>query len=177
MTYQCQGAYDVASDRLSKLQSDIKKDLLDVVDQCQSEVELDFLYPELLRIHEQDLAVLGLWQGQASWLAELPSAEQEMMLLNFESSASVSQVNPPSESVVTVEPSEQVLYQSMKAKSHYQALKDTLRFKLDSACRQAYQDHITQMAPQSELKALVPANWQEIPDLVVANLYWYLQEN
>jgi hypothetical protein len=177
MTYQCQGAYDVASDRLSKLQSEIKKDLMNVVDHCQSEVELDFLYPELSRIHEQDLAVLGLWQGQASWLAELPSAEQETMLFDLESSALVSQAKPTEENVSIVEPPEQVLYQSMKAKSHYQALRDTLRFKLNPSFRQQYQDYITQMASQSELKALVPANWQEIPDLAVANLYWYLRED
>jgi hypothetical protein len=29
----------------------------------------------------------------------------------------------------------------------------------------------------SGLKALAPSNWQAIPDLTVANLYWYFKVN
>ncbi len=42
--------------------------------------------------------------------------------------------------------------------------------------RRGHESYISQKAPASGLKALAPSNWQAIPDLTVANLYWYFKE-
>jgi hypothetical protein len=34
---------------------------------------------------------------------------------------------------------------------------------------------VASKALNSEYKALAPANWQEVPDFTVANLYWYFK--
>ena len=41
--------------------------------------------------------------------------------------------------------------------------------------RRTHESYISQQAAASEYKALAPSNWQEIPDLTVANLYWYFK--
>jgi hypothetical protein len=71
-TYELQGAYDVVSDRLSHLQDKIRQDSLNVIDRCETEDELDFLFPELTRIHDHDLAVLESWQNHVDWMRSLP---------------------------------------------------------------------------------------------------------
>lgn len=67
-TYQLQGAYEVVSDRLNKLQKKISQDSLDVVKHCESEDELDFLFPEIAQIHVHDLAVQKSWQNHVDWI-------------------------------------------------------------------------------------------------------------
>jgi hypothetical protein len=44
MTHQFQGDYEVVSDRLSHLQQKIRQDLLTVMERCETEDELDFLF-------------------------------------------------------------------------------------------------------------------------------------
>jgi hypothetical protein len=50
LTFQLQNAPAAVSDRLSHLQDKIRQDSLTVVERCESEEELDFLFPELARI-------------------------------------------------------------------------------------------------------------------------------
>jgi hypothetical protein len=70
-------------------------------------------------------------------------------------------------------PPEQLLYKDLKRKSHYLSLRDQLKFMIEPDLRREHESYISQQATASGLKALAPSNWQEIPDLTVANLYWY----
>ncbi|EAZ91531.1 hypothetical protein [Crocosphaera chwakensis] len=62
ITYQLQDAYEVVSDRLYKLEDIIKKDCIDLINNCQSQEELDFIFPEILAINNHDLKLLQSWK-------------------------------------------------------------------------------------------------------------------
>jgi hypothetical protein len=79
------------------------------------------------------------------------------------------------EPAVVAEPQEQLLYENLKQKSHYLSLRDQLKFMVKPDLRRAHELYISQQATASNLKALAPSNWQEIPDLTVGNLYWYFK--
>lgn len=169
ITYQMQGVYEVVSDRVSQLQSKIRQDALTFINRCESQDELDFLFPEITRIHNHDLAVLKSWQNHIDWMQTLPSDERQM-LANLVPTAETDNENP-----VVVEPEEQLFYQNLKQKSHYLSLRDQLQFMIKPDLRQIHESYISQQATASDYKALAPSNWQEIADLTVANLYWYFK--
>lgn len=169
ITYQMQGVYEVVSDRISQLQSKIRQDALTFINRCESQDELDFLFPEITRIHHHDLAVLKSWQNHIDWMPTLSSDEQQM-LASLVPTADTDNENP-----VVVEPEEQLLYENLKQKSHYLSLRDQLQFMIKPDLRQIHEFYISQQATASDYKALAPSNWQQIPDLTVANLYWYFK--
>ncbi|TAF38720.1 MAG: hypothetical protein EAZ69_03495 [Oscillatoriales cyanobacterium] len=155
ITFQLQRAYDTVSDRLLKLQSKIRHDLLTVVKGCQSESELDFLFPEVTRILGHDLSVIEFWQNEVDWMQTLSPKEQHQLA-----------------SLLTAEPS---LYQSLKQKSHFLSLRDQLAFALKPELRRGYEFYVCQQAIATGYSALAASNWQEISDLTVANLYYFFQ--
>jgi hypothetical protein len=174
MTFQLQNAPAAVSDRLSHLQDKIRQDSLSVIERCNSDEELDFLFPELTRIHSHDLPVLESWQNQVDWIQTLSPDEQQLL-----ASSDISSVDSPDTSedlAVVAEPEEQLLYENLKQKSHYLSLRDQLKFMVKPDLRRGHESYISQQAPASGLKALAPSNWQEIPDLTVANLYWYFKD-
>ena len=63
-TYQVQNEFGAAGDRISQLQQQIRQDGLGIIDCCDSDEELDFLFPEITRIHNHDLAALDIWLNQ-----------------------------------------------------------------------------------------------------------------
>ncbi|MBD0344322.1 MAG: hypothetical protein ICV63_05715 [Coleofasciculus sp. Co-bin14] len=174
MTFQLQNAPAAVSDQLSHLQDKIRQDSLSVIDRCNSDEELDFLFPELTRIHSHDLPVLESWQNQVDWIQTLSPDEQQLL-----ASSDISSVDSPDSSedlAVVAEPEEQLLYENLKQKSHYLSLRDQLKFMVKPDLRREHESYISQQAPASGLKALAPSNWQAIPDLTVANLYWYFKD-
>ncbi len=161
------------SDRLSQLQQKIPQDALQIIDACQSETELDFIFPELVRIRNHDLSVIASWQQHVDWVQELSPTEQE--LLAHSELAIAEPETSAASSAVIAKPLEQHLYDQLKQKSHFRALCDQLKFAFQPDLRQIYEAYISHQAPASGYKALAASNWQEVPDLTVANLYWYLQ--
>jgi hypothetical protein len=174
LTFQLQNAPAAVSDRLSHLQDKIRQDSLTVIDRCESEEELDFLFPELTRIHSHDLAVLESWQHHVDWIQTLSPDERKMLASSDIPAADSSNINE--ELAVVAQPEEQVLYESLKEKSHYLSLRDQLKFMIKPDLRRGHESYISQEAPASGLKALAPSNWQAVPDLTVANLYWYFKD-
>ncbi len=77
---------------------------------------------------------------------------------------------------MAAEPEEQLLYENLKPKSHYQSLRDQLKFLFKPDLRRGHESYISQQASASDLKALAPSKWEAIPDLTVANLYWYFKD-
>jgi hypothetical protein len=172
-SFQVQDAHEMVSHRLAHLQDKIRQDSLSVIDLCKSEEELDFLFPELTRIHNQDLPLLESWQNHASWIQTLSPKERQLLASSDIPTVATSDDNQTP--AVAAEPEEQLLYENLKPKSHYQSLRDQLKFIIKPDLRREHESYISQQAPASGLKALAPSNWQAIPDLTVANLYWYFK--
>jgi 1,2-phenylacetyl-CoA epoxidase PaaB subunit len=172
-TFQVQGEQGTVSDRLQHLQDKIRQDSLTVIERCDSLDELDFIFPEITRIHNHDLAVLESWQAHTDWIQTLSSEEKQQLASSDFSSDEISESNQ--EPTVVAEPEEQLLYDNLKQKSHYQSLRDQLKFMVKPDLRQGHESYISQQAIATNYKALAPSNWQEIPDLTVANLYWYFK--
>jgi hypothetical protein len=176
MTYQLQGAYDVVSDRLSSLQDKIRQDSLTVIDRCETEDELDFLFPELTRIHDHDLAVLESWQNHVDWMRSLPPSELKLLQsADFDNSEVMANSDTNADTTVLAAPPEQLVYENLKQKSHPASLQDQLILMMKPSLRQEFASYISQQAAIAGYKTLVPANLQKASDLAVANLYWYFK--
>ena len=176
LTYQLQNEFGAVSDRLSHLQAKIRQDSLTVIDSCTSEDELDFLFPEIARTHDHDLALLGSWQHHVDWTRSLPPSELQLLGSADFSSPDVTVSSDDGETITALkEPPEQLLYDNLKQKSHSRSLHDQLLFMMKPDLRRESEFYISQQAAISGHKTLVPSNLQQASDLAVANLYWYFK--
>jgi hypothetical protein len=171
-TYQVQNEPSAVSDRLLHLQGKIRQDALNIIDSCETEDEVDFLFPEITRICDHDLLVLESWRHQVDWLQSLPASERKLL-----ESADFKQSDFPVSSEINIDavPPEELLYEKLKQKSHFFSLLDQLKVKISPALREEYQSYVSQQAVKSGYKSLVSANLQQASDLAVANLYWYFR--
>lgn len=158
MTYQLQNQTNAVKDSIEHLSNKIIIDLSNIVDRCESSSELDFLFPEVLRIYTQDLPAL---QIQA-----LPADEQKQLL------PSTSNNN---DNGIVEEPPEQILFNLVKPKSHYEALKDSLRFTLKPLLRQEYIDYVRQRALSVKYEGIALLDWENVSNLNLANIYYYFK--
>ncbi len=172
LTYQLLNEPASVSNSLSHLQERIRQDIFTVIERCTKD-EIDFIFPEITRIYNQDLAVLNSWQNQVDWMLSLSADERKQLAsLNMET-IPVSETHE--EVAIVAEPAEMALYQNLQQKSHFKSLVDQLRFLIKPSLRQQHESYISQKATTSGYKALAPSSWQEVNDLTVANLYWYFQ--
>lgn len=170
-TYQLQDAYEVVSDRLSHLQHQIRQDTVNIIDCCDQD-ELDFLFPEITRIHDHDLAVLNSWQNHIDWKRSLSCEDAKMLLI---SDFSNSDTNIQETTTALVAPPEQLLYENLKQKSHFLSLRDQIIFMMQPKLRKEAELYITEQAASNGYKALILSNLQQSSNLAVANLYWYFK--
>lgn len=172
LSYQLQDEPGAVSDRLSHLQAKIRQDTLTVIERCETEDELDFLFPEITRIHDHDLAVLESWQNHVDWMRTLPTSELKLL-----QSAELdnSEITVNSDIIVDSVPTEQLFYDNLKQKSHPESLRDQLVLMMKPSLRQEFAAYISKQAAMAGYKTLVPANLQKASDLAVANLYWYFK--
>ncbi|MCU0543827.1 MAG: hypothetical protein MUE44_16890 [Oscillatoriaceae cyanobacterium Prado104] len=173
ITFQLQRANDIVSDRLLVFRTKIREDCLDVLKVCESEAELDFLFPEMLRILGHDLSVLEFWQNEIDWMQTLSPKEQHQLASLDKLSAD--NLKSTLQTTFTVLPQEPAVYENLKQKSHFLSLRDQLLFAIDPDFRQEYEFYISQQAIASGYQALALSSWQEISDLTVANLYYYFK--
>lgn len=175
-TYQVQNEFAAVSDRLSHLQNKIRQDALTVIDRCESDDELDFLFPEITRIHDHDLAVLDSWQHHTDWMRSLPPEDSKLLISSDFSNPEVT-VSPNINEATTglAELPEQLLYENLQQKSHPPSLRDQLLFMMNPDLRRESEFYISQQAAIAGYKTLVPSNLQQASNLVVANLYWYFK--
>jgi hypothetical protein len=172
LSYQLQDEPGAVSDRLSHLQAKIRQDTLTVIDRCETEDELDFLFPEITRIHDHDLAVLESWQNHVDWMRTLPTSELKLLQsADFNNS----EVTVNADIIVDSVPPEQLIYDALKQKSHPQSLRDQLALMMKPGLRQEFAAYISKQSAIAGYKTLVPANLQQASDLAVANLYWYFK--
>jgi len=173
-TYQVQNEVVAVSDRLSHLQDKIRQDSLTVIERCETEDELDFLFPELTRIHDHDLVVLESWQNHVDWMRSLPPSELKLLQsADLDNSEVIA--NPDTNADTTADSPEQLLYENLKQKSHPASLQDQLVLMMKPSLRQEFASYISQQSAIAGYKTLVPANLQKASNLAVANLYWYFK--
>lgn len=173
LTFQLQRAYDMVSSRLGGLQSKIRQDCLTVVKQCQSEPELDFLFPEVTRILGHDLSAIEFWHQEVDWMQTLsPKDQNQLASLD---PLSVDSLKSSMQATFTTVAAEHSLYETLKQKSHFLSLRDQLTLALKPELRRGYELYISQQAIATGYQGLAPSNWQEISDLTVANLYYYFK--
>lgn len=175
LSYQLQNEPTAVSDRLSHLQDKIRQDSLTVIDRCETEDELDFLFPELTRIHDHDLAVLDSWQNHVDWMRSLPPSELKLLQSADFSNSDIAEPDTNANTISLEVPPEQLLYENLKQKSHPASLRDQLVLMMKPSLRQEFASYISQQAAIAGYKTLVPANLQKASDLAVANLYWYFK--
>ena len=172
-TYQLQEELNAASDRLESLQQKIRQNSLEAIEVCNSQDELDFLFPEIAHLHFHDVTVLKTWKTHIDWIQEL-SPEEKQQLAEIESDELENSASENAIDEVT-QPIEVEMYRDWKQKSHYSALRDQLRFIIQPELRQPHEAYICDRAKEFDRHALAPSNWQEVPDFTVANLYHYFK--
>jgi len=171
-TYQLQGEQASVSHQLQILCSAIRRDSLAAINQINSQAELDFLFPEIIRIHDHDLQALTISLAQIDWVQELPPDEAK--LLNSSERLPIKLQMLETDSLLEM-PLEQTLYKELQSKSTFVALCDQLRLMMAPDMRLEYASVISQKAKSKDLKALTMNNLQTASDYTIANLYHYFQ--
>lgn len=170
-TYQVQNQFAAALQRISNLEAKIRQDALQVIDRCQTEEELDFLFPELLCIHDRDLPVLNSWQVHLDWMRSLPPAELKLLQAVETPNTATSEL--PED--LSIEPPEIAKYQELKNKSHCRSLYDQMKLMMQPTLRQNFIEYVSQKAAEFDRPALCSANLEPASNLALANLYHYFQ--
>jgi len=175
-TYQVQNEFGAAGDRLSQLQQQIRQDGLGIIQCCDSDEELDFLFPEITRIHNHDLAALDIWLNQIEWTQALPPSElKQLQRADFSKSNLAVIEDKKSATTALAIPDEQLFYENLRPKSHFYALRTQLEFMLDPQQRKEHENYIIEQGEIAGHKSLVASNLEKASDLAVANLFYYFR--
>ena len=175
-TYQVQNEFGAAGDRLSQLQQQIRQDGLGILQGCDSEEELDFLFPEITRIHNHDLAALDIWLHQIEWIKDLsPSELNQLQSSGFSKSDLAVMGDKNSATTALAIPDEQLFYENLRQKSHFYALRTQLELMLDPQQRPEYENYIIKQGQIAGHKSLVSSNLKKASDFAVANLFYYFK--
>lgn len=162
--------FDACIFQLNHLKDKIIKDCMELTESCQSEEEIDFIFPRINYIINHDIILINFWKNNLKVIQNL-SVEDQEKLASFNVTDIVS-LNQSQESNALQQRSPFELYQELKAQSHFVALKDQLKFILKPELRSEYESYISQRAIAINFKGFALTNWKEVPDLTVANLYY-----
>jgi len=175
-TYQVQNEFGAAGDRLSQLQQQIRQDGLGILQGCDSEEELDFLFPEITRIHNHDLAALDIWLHQIEWIKDLPPSElNQLQSADFSKSDLAVMGDKNSATTALAIPDEQLFYENLRPKSHFYSLRTQLELMLAPQQRQDYENYIIKQGEIAGHKSLVSSNLEKASDFAIANLFYYFR--
>ena len=166
--------FDACIFQLNHLKDKIIKDCMELTESCQSEEEIDFIFPRINYIINHDIILIDFWKNNLKVIQNLSIEDQEK-LASFNVTDIVS-LNKTQKSNALQKRSPFELYQELKAQSHFVALKDQLKFILKPELRSEYESYIIQKAIALNFKGLALTNWKEVPDLTVANLYYSFKE-
>ncbi|MFM6457024.1 MAG: hypothetical protein ACKPH7_35005, partial [Planktothrix sp.] len=76
-----QNQLTAVQEHLEQLQNKIHRELLNIINQCSSQEELDFLFPEIARIKIHDCTALKSWQDHTNWFKSLSADEREQLAM------------------------------------------------------------------------------------------------
>ncbi len=174
MTFQMQGEWNAAGDRLLTTDLMIKQDVLTVLDKVKTDEEIGFLFPEVTRVYNHDLVAIATWKNHLDWYQEL--ATEEMKQLNeFTAAEPHDDVEDSSIEVdyIEEEPAECKLYEEVSQKFVPGVLRDSLVLLFNPEVRQKAEDYIGERAHLEGLAVLNSQNLCKATPLTVANLDWY----
>jgi hypothetical protein len=172
MIFVWQGQFASASNQMQQLRKNIHQDTWDIISCCETEEELDFIYPELKRIYTHDLPVLEEWHFQIDYLKTAPKEELEAIkTVTDASETEILEVETSVENQLI----EKIQYEQLKETSHFLALRDQLKCTINPEARKEYETYISERSPHHGYRSLAASNWKEVSDITVANLYWYLK--
>jgi hypothetical protein len=120
------------------------------------------------------MLLIDFWKNNLKVIQNL-SVEDQEKLANLDITDIVS-LNQAQESNALQPLSSFEVYQELKEKSHFVSLKDQLKFLIKPELRSEYESYITHKAISLDFKGLALTNWKEVPDLTVANLYYFFKE-
>ncbi|MFP4222288.1 MAG: hypothetical protein ACLFSH_17125, partial [Phormidium sp.] len=172
-SYSLQNQLGSSSQSLLTLEEHIREDGVEVIDRCETEAELDFVGPELLHIHDNDLAFLNVERNQLDWVRSLPPEDKEQL-------QSLEISNPPASDGELSEEELSELpaiaqYEEFKTKSHPLALCDQIRLMMKPQLRVNCIDYICDRAQQEGHRTLIPQYLNEASEFALANLFHYFQ--
>lgn len=172
-TYQLQNEFLAATERLNNLQQQIREDCVNVSEKCDSQEQLDFIFPEITRLHEQDLIILESWQNNLDYLRSLPQSELKLLVSAQAKEAQLVISNSGNLSNEIIEQSELDFYENLQEKSHFASLKNQLVFMMKPELRADYENYIYEEAKKYDHKVFIPSNLKEVSHFTLANLFWY----
>lgn len=173
MTFQMQGEFSAVSDRLLELKQMIQKDALNAILEIENPEELDFFFPEILRIHNHDLATISAWQDHINWYQDLkPEELNQIIALDSVDDTQMTILQSELE-IDLIRPAEYVYYEQAQKESHSQAICDSLLILMDDEQRKTSQEYIIERSSLENLSALTLENLHKASPLTIANLEYY----
>lgn len=170
LIFQLQQQHSVVIQNLEQLQEKIVKDALIIIEKCASEQELALIFPELLRIQQCDMKAVALWKERVEKFKDTLIDETEDL---FNTSPDLEEQYQDMED--HTELPEDIFYRNLLRTSHFRSLLDQLRFMFKPSIRREQENFIEKQVAISGHQSLIPQDWSQVPDQVVANLYWYIQ--
>lgn len=170
-TYQLQSEFEVAGHRINTLQTEIRNNLIDVISASKNVEDLEFIFPEIVRIHDHDLLMLKTWENQLNWMNDLPQSElKQLQSLDFQEKA----IKTEDDSLILLKkPPEYSLYKKLLEKSHPYALDTYLQILVDTNLRTELQDYINEQSQRMGYRSLNSSNLFLASDISIANMFWY----
>lgn len=173
MTYELQGEWQTVCDRLTSLNTTIHKDASITLDKAETIDELDFLFPELTRVHDHDLVSIEAWKNRIEWTQSLSGEERKQLEAVVEHEIDRSEDVAATENHLDDKPAEYAFYKNAKSNFIPAALHESLVYLFDAEARRQGEDYITERAMLESLAAFNPQNLGKASPLAVANLNLY----
>lgn len=173
MTYEMQGEWQVVSDRLTHLNTTIRQDAVTTLNKAETIDELDFLFPELTRIHDHDLVSIKAWKDRIDWSKTLSEDEiQQLKALVDTESVEIEDI-ALIEDYTDDKPAEYALYEKAKSSFIPNALWNSLLYSFDTELRRQEEEYIVERAMLESLTAFSSQNLRKASPLAIANLNLY----
>lgn len=176
MTYEMQGEWQTVSDRLTHLNTTIRQDALTTLEKSETIDELDFLFPELTRIHDHDLVSIEAWKNRIDWSKALPEDEMKQLKAFVDNKSIEIDDIAVAEDLTDSEPAEYAFYENAKSNFVPDALRGSLVYSFDIEARRKGEEYIAERAMLESLTAFNSQNLRQASPLSVANLAMYFAE-
>jgi hypothetical protein len=143
------------------------------IEKCDSGEELDFLFLEIMRIHDHDLVVLKSWQNNLHWMRSLPNDQLQLFQSSKMDQSFLVASSKIKQSEDTIEQPELELYESLQEKSHFSAIRDQIALTMKPELREDYENYIYEEAKKYDHKVFIPSNLKQVSPFTLSNLFWY----
>lgn len=176
-TYQIQDEFDAVLERLSRLEERVRESTTKLIEISEPDEDLDFLFPEIVRIHDQDIALLQSWKEHISWQKLLPEADRKLLESNdFKSSEiAVLQEVEQSGNKKLYEKLELQLYEDLYERSINESIRDQLILLMSPSRRQNMKNYVVNHLQESDFNFLKESLLEDSSNFTLANLYWYFK--